>query len=352
MPFFRVCAILILVACDARFARGDEVQPTLENPAPSPSFASYYAGAEAPDIPFMATAPGCQAFAESCGDCCACPLWTVQAGAVILARTSRSAVLVENAVTRDPLLNTRDFGTPWAAGPDISVQRWLDDGSSLQIRFFDVDGWNSRTAFATPPFIVLPTVPPLFGFGLSNMTPTYATRLYSTEFNLQRPASSWLSWLVGFRWVELYENVDLHFSAPLAAGNLRFQTANRLYGGQAGVSALLWNRGALRVDSVLKGGLYGNAASNQFLLTQSFGPTFRAADQSGQVAFLGEIGVVGVYRWTDNMALRAGYQLLWLDGVALAPDQIAATRPITRNGIDTLGDSFYHGALLGIEMAW
>jgi len=377
MPIFRgpiFWAVAIAVAAAAQAEDGD---PLMEPPAPFLESASYYTASyydasnysssnysasnfgafsfvsdTTVDLPSVAAQPGCDAIADGTSCCGNGPLWTAQAGAVILSRTSRSAILVRDAVTGDPLINARDLGTPWAAGPDISVQRWFDSGSSLQFRFFDVDGLSSHTSFATTPFIILPTVPPLFGFGLTNMAPTYATRIYSTELNLQRPAASWLSWLVGFRWVELYENLDLHFTAPLATGDLRFQTANRLYGGQAGASALLWNRGALRVDSVLKAGLYGNAASNQFLLTQSIGPAFRAADQRGQVAFLGDISIVGVYQWTDNIALRGGYQLLWLDGVALAPDQIAATHAITANGIDTTGDSFYHGALLGLEVAW
>jgi hypothetical protein len=42
----------------------------------------------------------------------------------------------------------------------------------------------------------------------------------------------------------------------------------------------------------------------------------------------------------------------------LAPDQVAATRFMPVNGflrgsgIDTHGDSFYHGALGGIEVRW
>jgi Putative beta barrel porin-7 (BBP7) len=230
--------------------------------------------------------------------------------------------------------------------------RWLESGNSLSVRFFSIDNWTSRTPLATPFIVELPTFPPLFAFGLTGITATYATRLYSTELNWQRPASGWFSWLVGFRWVELYEDLNLDTRFLGNSADIGFRTANRLYGGQAGAAATLYSRGAARIDSVLKAGLFGNAASQQFRVSQTIGPLFSAADRSGQVAFLGEIGVVGVYQWTDSIALRGGYQLLWLDGVALAPDQIAATQIITRNGIDTTGDSFYHGALVGIEVAW
>jgi hypothetical protein len=343
-------AVLLVIVLAATAARADD-DPPLAAPAALVDFTWYYAGAAPADIPSVATSPASDGIAEAACDCSVCPLWTVQAGAVILARTSRSTSLIET-ITGAPLLNTRDLGTPWAAGPDIAVQRWLSSGSSLQFRFFDVDGWNSRASIATPPLLTIPTFPPLFGLGINTVTATYATRLYSTELNLLRPTSDWFSWLIGFRWVELYENLNEDFDFGLGTANLRWQTANRLYGGQAGASVSLWNRGAMRIDSVFKAGLYGNAASNQFRISQAVGPSFGFGDHQGQVAFLGEIGVVGVYQWTDNIAFRGGYQLLWLDGVALAPDQVAATRLLTGDGIDPRGDSFYHGALLGIEVGW
>jgi hypothetical protein len=292
---------------------------------------------------------GCTGLAEAC---CDCPRWSVQAGAVILARTSRSAVLLENTTTGNALLNSRDFVVPWAAGPDVSVRRWLDSGDSLDIRFFAVDGWNSRTNLSTSPIWNFPTNPPLFGLGVANVSVSYATRLYSTEINWNRPANDWLTWLVGFRWIELYENLGYNADFGGNAAQVNFQSANRLYGGQAGATAALFSRGGWRVDGLFKAGVYGNAAASGMAVSQSIGPAFAAGDRSGQVAFVGDIGIVGVYQWSDNIALRGGYQLLWLDGVALALDQIAATQVITANGIDTKGDAFYHGALRGLEVAW
>jgi len=350
MSFSPSRAFLAVIVLAAPCARADDYYAPPDASPPVLDLASYYTGDATESLTSARATSGSQTITDSISSCCDGPLWSVQAGALILARTSRSTPLVES-LAGDPLVTARSLGTPWAAGPDLSVRRWLDSGNSLQFRFFDVDGFNSRATVATPPLFVLPTIPPLFGFGISDVTATYATRLYSTELNWISPAASWFSWLVGFRWVELYENLNEHFVAAPLAANLRFQTANRLYGGQAGALISLFSRGAVRIDSVLKAGLYGNAASNQFTATENI-VFLISSDRSSQVAFLGEIGLVSVYQWTDHIALRGGYQLLWLDGIALAPDQVAATQLLARNGIDTKGDSFYHGALLGVEVAW
>lgn len=286
-------------------------------------------------------------------DCCCPPLWTVQAGAIILSRSSRSALLLEDTITGEALLDASDFSSPWAAGVEFAIRRQLDDCRALEVRYFQVDGWESQETVTTSPIWNFPTDPPLFGLGVATIDATYATRLYSTEINLRRAGSDWLTWLVGFRWVELYE--DLAFDADFGgnAALVEFTTANRLYGGQVGADAVLWDNGsALRVDGIFKAGLFGNAGSQEFGVTQAVGPAFLSEDSQGQVAFLGEMNFVGVYQWTDNLALRAGYQLLWLEGIATAPDQVAALDVLNASGIDTTGGAFYHGALVGLEVTW
>jgi hypothetical protein len=286
-------------------------------------------------------------------DCCCPPLWTVQAGAIILSRSSRSALLLEDTVTGDPLLDASDFNSPWAVGVEFAIRRQLDDCRALEVRYFQVDGWESQETITTSPIWNFPTDPPLFGLGVATIDASYATRLYSTEINLRRASSDWLTWLVGFRWVELYEDLALNADFGGNAALVEFTTANRLYGGQVGADAVLWDNGsALRVDGIFKAGLFGNASSQEFAVTQSIGPAFTAEDSQGELAFLGEINFVGVYQWTDNIALRGGYQLLWLEGIATAPDQVAALDVLGASGIDTTGSAFYHGALLGVEVAW
>ena len=46
------------------------------------------------------------------------------------------------------------------------------------------------------------------------------------------------------------------------------------------------------------------------------------------------------------------YRLLWVDGVALATDQMAASDFLFASGINATGDAFYHGAFVGLQYGW
>ena len=81
----------------------------------------------------------------------------------------------------------------------------------------------------------------------------------------------------------------------------------------------------------------------------------RAAQSStsGGVGFIGDMNFTATYRLNDTWGLRAGYNLLWLSGVALAPNQFDFSSP--PDGGNTLvgGSSlFLHGANLGLEARW
>ena len=51
--------------------------------------------------------------------------------------------------------------------------------------------------------------------------------------------------------------------------------------------------------------------------------------------------------------MQAGYQLLWIDGIAIATDQaVNATANASGAGIDTNGSLFYHGATMALVFTW
>ena len=128
---------------------------------------------------------------------------------------------------------------------------------------------------------------------------------------------------------------------------------NHLYGGQIGTDLALWNSGPLRFNSIFKGGLYGVETENAFTNHTILGTTVRNGATDSDVAFVGEIDLLGTYSICRNVALRGGYQLLWIDGVALASDSAAQTNPSNGGAvIDTNGQLFYHGATVALQFTW
>jgi hypothetical protein len=70
--------------------------------------------------------------------------------------------------------------------------------------------------------------------------------------------------------------------------------------------------------------------------------SYRFADTN--VAALLELGVLGTYRLNDGWAIRGGYDISWLTGVAFAPVQ----RP-SANQVNVGGTVFFQGLTLGME---
>jgi hypothetical protein len=99
----------------------------------------------------------------------------------------------------------------------------------------------------------------------------------------------------------------------------------------------------------LKAGIYHDSSRQQSYLNTGV-VTAPAAGNKDRTAFLGEIGVAGQYALGESLLLRCGYNLIWLETVTLASDQIPATNLLTAEGIAADGGVFYHGVNVGLEL--
>jgi hypothetical protein len=302
----------------------------------------------------------CAACLRDCSGCCD-PLWIVRGGAVILHRSNPSNItLFSDAATGAELLNAKAFNFGWNAGPDIAVWRRLNPSDYLEVRFFDVASFSATQALSTPGPFFVNTMPPVLAPASADINAAYTSSLFSTEINFRRRFSPWGTWLAGFRTLQVRDDLNFHAALPALGVNAHFETDahNFLYGAQTGFDMNLWNTsGPFQLHGLCKAGVYGNAASQATsdLVSLGGGPTFVAfglKDRGGQAAFVGEIGLTGIWQWTDRIWLRGGYQLLWIDGLALATNQIPSLNIATQAGLNTGGWVFYHGALAGLEFCF
>jgi hypothetical protein len=87
---------------------------------------------------------------------------------------------------------------------------------------------------------------------------------------------------------------------------------------------------------------------------------YPSSASTNHAAFVGEAGLQCKYQITKRLLLRGGYEVIWLQGVALAPDQIQETYITTRFfdsavqalGINCSSGVFYHGATAGLEYSF
>jgi hypothetical protein len=309
----------------------------------------------------VADAPAAQAKAAKCCEqesCCfsACdPRWTVQADAIFLSRIGAPDVtLIQDFATAAELLNARDFEFPFAAGPKLSLQRRLENDWAVELAYFGIDGHRSYRerqsptgeAFLAPNFGAFAVGAPM-GFD-------WDSRLYNAEINLRLQERPWLTPFIGFRWLELDEHLaGSWYTDPLNISRTYFwdtRAVNNLYGIQLGTDVHLWkNDGPFRVEGIAKAGIYNNSVSQASSCPLFTDDGLHA--RIDRIAFIGEIGLTGVWQISDHLAGRIGYQVMWLEGVALPPAQIALSNVSTRAvGVSADGGVFYHGANAGLEV--
>lgn len=303
----------------------------------------------------------CDAYCGECpscdlGDCCCdCgPRWKVRAGAIFLHRSRPGDdVLIENTVSGNPIETFSDFSFDMEAGPDVYVLR-RGQRFDMDFRFFMVDEWSSQLNTETSPIWNFPWDPPLFGLGVADVTSVYRSRLYSSEVNARRCISRSWDVLAGFRYVQLDERVDVNADFGGNDALIWTETTNDLYGFQLGGDGVLWNRGGrIRFENTVKGGIYFNDAGSASGVNQNVGPAFGTEGEGNNTAFLGEYDIQAVYQLTCRTAIRAGYQLMFLEGVAVVSDQYPLQDVLDeRSQVDVHGGPFYHGATVSVETTW
>jgi hypothetical protein len=180
---------------------------------------------------------------------------------------------------------------------------------------------------------------------------------------------AYMSYLYGLRFMELDESFAFHSrstgqwgnvgtaAVQDAEGDYDIATHNSLLGLQIGADLTFrqckWSWG---VES--KVGAYANFASQNTVIDASvidgtshpsFNQPFSA--NSSPIALIGEVGFQATYKFRPNLIGRAGWDFMWISGVALAPEQLQfVADPVPY--VNTNGHIFSQGVSLGLEWLW
>lgn len=295
--------------------------------------------------------------AECIPDCfCCCDGWTVLAEVMFLRRTDASGgPLFLDQNSGNPVFGRDNLEFDHVAVPRLQLIREYSSCWGWDINFFGTDAWDSTTTSGGDFSPVL--VGPGINFGSTApgtiFEADYGTELYSLEANLRHRCHECVTFLAGFRWIELGDTLQTRAIAPVRTDFYTLDTTNHLYGFQLGADAtLLRPSDRFRLDGIVRAGIMGShidyRASSPVLGVPGTVSNLFAEDDG--TAFVGELGLRAVVGLTSNLSVVGGYQALWLDGVALAPDQLSTTSLVTpiAAGIDT-GTVFFHGATIGLQ---
>ncbi len=266
----------------------------------------------------------------------------------------------------------------------------LGPGSNVEARYFGLNNWNVSRQAEIIPKTLPPTLfssyssfgaDPAGGFDDTDRSYihriSYSSELHNGEVNYRRRfvspfASAQGSWLAGVRYFDLDERFG--FNAIGATNNtftfneLRFfnhetQARNQLTGFQLGGDYWVNVVPGLQLGVESKGGIFGNHATVESQITANSIPGAHEHLSEGRTAYLGELVASAVYRLSYSWSLKASYNLLYVDNVALAPENYN-TRDLsnaigggafTMNRqpfIDVDGEVVYQGWSIGGEYMW
>ena len=268
-------------------------------------------------------------------------------------------------------LTGNDFEQGFSGGPRLGLIRRGDCGYELELSYFQIDGWSSSRGVGPddPPDWLIMRAPG--GFMQTNqlisvqaMDWRYATKLYDAELNLRWNPCCRVTMLAGFRWMNLGENLVGTLNPTTFPSEQSFwnfwntTTKNNLYGLQIGADAKLFERGRFSIDVLAKAGIFDDNAEQTTAVSVIFKQMRTGSASTNHAAFVGETGLQCKFQVTKGLLLKAGYEAIWLEGVALAPGQVQETNvtilPMAVQAIGVNCDSgvFYHGATAGLEYSF
>ena len=171
--------------------------------------------------------------------------------------------------------------------------------------------------------------------------------------------STTVDWIGGLFWAGVDETAFLRVTADPGEPSTAYRvaTSSNLFGAQVGVRGRRqWGLWAL--EGFWKLGLGGSwLHQSTSPITSSLVPDFEyrpgRSAATTNTGFLSSMNVTAVRPIGEYWSLRAGYNLAWLSGLALAPNQFDFTDTLTSGtGIEGAGSIFLAGASLGLERRW
>lgn len=285
--------------------------------------------------------------------------WSIDTSSLFLFRSDPgSKALLTGDSDPTNSVDADDLSYGFAYGYLVRLERQLTSRTRFETRFFGTDDWDDRSTTSTTTDVLLSGGEPV-GFTESTIQSQLSSKLYSLELNINHDVTENIEAIFGFRYLRLKDNLSLNSptpSFPLFSTTLQTEASNDLFGGQMGARARLWEGQRFSMTTDFKGGVYGNGAHQRTSVSTLGVPSLAAAnDFNDTVAFVGEWTLQGNYQLTERWSVDVGYQLLWIDGVAVGTEQLAASNlglGGSGDGIDSHDHVFYQGILLGLDYTW
>jgi len=277
-----------------------------------------------------------------------------------------------------------DFDQEW--GTRVVVQRQVGPGSNIEFNFLGAFNYNASSQVYDPNNGLFSAMSnygrnPAFGFVETDFA-SFQGIAYSSAFNSYelmyrrrwegRTDRLQGSYALGVRYLQLTEDLDYKtrtvgvFNPQQLPGpyfmDYSVGTNNSLTGFQFGSDVWMTIIPGLRLGAEGKAGIYGNHShQNTSIYATSIPLGYFETMRSDDVAFIGEVNFSAIYRVNYHWTIRAGYDVLFLDGLSLATENFNPGQPFVDNPtlvpsrVPTLNDNgqiLFHGWNIGVEYLW
>lgn len=335
----------------------------------------------------------------------------IYAGTLAMARKSGFGPFsspVQDLAQTEPVFETTDLISTIGTGPNTPALRSTDldldqlryglelvgniltgPGTNFEVRYFGLNDWSdSRSVRRANPdlfsvFSEYGTNPGGIDPGFDDTdrsfihTISYDSKFDNGEVNYCR---HWMAenstfqgtWLCGLRYFELDEqfgfaavgsNDNTFTFDQLRFFNMDTKTRNQLFGFQVGANLWVNLIPGIALGNEVKAGVYNNNAKVDTLVVANSVPGATEVVRRDAAAFLIEYSASAVYRLTYSWSVRAAYNLMYVDQVALAPENFNSRDMANAISNSVFGinrfpfinndaHAFYSGYSIGAEYLW
>jgi len=312
------------------------------------------------------------------------PPWYAGADALFLVRDNSEDITIASIGPQGAeALTTEDFDYELRPGLRLTLGRTINDNFRIEASYLGQHSWDDTVTVRNLNANALGGLGNLFspfsGFGNpvgvpgldfnNRVTIDETSELDSAEIDLRyrapvRCGAFETILLCGVRYVRVDESFG-YFSqssvtAPIASTNLiNVETSNDLVGGQIGGNVIYRASERWWINTDAKAGVFGNAARQNTVYTradaQGGSSTITGEAQEGGTALVGEVKIESCYQLFPRLTIVAGYQAMWIDGLALGTNNLQRDFNILTLGpaeVDHNGTSVYHGPHAGVVWSW
>jgi hypothetical protein len=265
---------------------------------------------------------------------------------------------------------------PIQAGYRFVAGYEFPDASLIEFNYFAVQSWQGSQTATGDNSLFLAGNPPnaltvASDLSLASndynaaeiMTVINTTSIKNYELNLVRPfVYRRFALLAGARYIELNDNIDIRSTNldTSSTSDYLVSAMNRLTGGQLG---LQYNReiAFATFQAFGKAGVFSNSTQTSQIVGDfnNTPPPLRAGpDGVSPVtatrhvsSFVGEVGLNGTFHIREWCNVRIGYNVFWLQQLALAPYQLDfSLDPTAGTSVNHTSNLLLHGFNTGLEM--